>query len=157
MWKGFRAVTMKSSLEDNFETRVRRSTKVDERKPEPFAANLNGRRASFRAAAEGVIHVVRTQPNVWIESLAAIVVAVAGWWFRVSTVEWALLVVMVVLVLALEAVNTAIERVVDLVSPKWHPLAKHAKDAAAGALLIAALGSLIVSLLVFVPYIRAAF
>ncbi len=110
---------------------------------------LHGRWASFRAALDGVRYVVRTQPNAWIELAATAVVALAGWWLRISPLEWAILGLTVALVLALEAVNSAIEAVVDLVSPQQHPLAKIAKDCAAGALVFAVLGSLVVAAAIF--------
>lgn len=122
-------------------------------RPERFSPSLTGRWGSFRAAAEGLLHVVRTQPNAWIELAAALVALGAGWWFRISGIEWAIIVVLIVLMLALEAVNTAIEAVVDLAAPNWHPLAKTAKDAAAGALLLTAIGSVIVAAIIFLPYL----
>ncbi len=78
--------------------------------------------------------MLRTQPNAWIELAALVVVFGLAWAFQVSGVEWALLAVTIFGVLAFEALNTAIEAVVDLVSPEYHPLARIAKDTAAGAL-----------------------
>lgn len=129
---------------------------------EPLAPNararqgfFSGRWFSFQAALAGVAYTLRTQPNAWIELTAAAVVTLAGWWFAISALEWAILGVTVLGVLALECVNTAIEAVVDLVSPQVHPLAKIAKDAAAGALVMAVLGSLIVALAIFGPRVVA--
>ncbi len=116
---------------------------------------LRGRWLSLRAAAAGVGYTLRTQPNAWIELAALLVVVGAGWYFRVSALEWALLLLTICAVLALEAVNTAIEAVVDLVSPQYHPLAKVAKDAAAGALLFLVLASLAVAGFVFGPRLLA--
>src|SRR5215470_419778 len=70
---------------------------------------LASRWFSLRAAAAGVLHTLRTQPNAWIEVSAIAVVTVAAWWFRLSALEWALLGLTFFLVLALEAVNTALE------------------------------------------------
>jgi diacylglycerol kinase len=89
---------------------------------------------SFAAACAGVAYTLRTQPNAWIEIAALGVVVFAGWWFGISALEWGMLGLMVAVIFALEAVNTAIEAVVDLVSPQYHPLAKIAKDTAAGAM-----------------------
>jgi diacylglycerol kinase (ATP) len=110
-----------------------------------------GRWISFRAALAGAVHTVRTQPNAWIELTALGVVVGAGLWLQISRLEWALVGFAVALVLALEAVNTAIEAVVDLVSPDYHPLAKIAKDAAAGAMVFAVLGSLWIAAFIFLP------
>ena len=87
--------------------------------------------------------------------LAGWVVGAAGWWLGITRLEWALLALTVTTVLALEAVNTAVEAVVDLVSPEVHPLAKIAKDAAAGAMVFAVLGSLVVAGVVFGPRVWA--
>jgi diacylglycerol kinase len=71
--------------------------------------------------------------------------------------EWVALVICIVLVLALEAVNTALEYLTDLVSPEYHPLAGKAKDVAAAAVLIAAIGAVWVGILIFMPYLSALF
>lgn len=110
-----------------------------------------GRWFSFRAALNGAIHTVCNEPNAWIEVAAIIVITVAGWWFQVSTIEWAILGLAGFLILALEAINTAVEAVVDLTSPTYHPIAKIAKDTAAGALIFGVLGSLCVAAAIFGP------
>ncbi len=115
----------------------------------------SGRWGSFRAALAGMVYAVRTQPNAWIELAALGVVCVAGWRLGISAPEWALLGLTVAVVLALEAVNTAVEAMVDLVSPHYHPLAKIAKDTAAGALVFAVLGSIIVAAAIFGPRLWA--
>ncbi len=114
-----------------------------------------GRWYSLRAAVHGVVHTVRTQPNAWIELTAAAVVVGAGLWLQVSAVEWALLGVVICGVLALEAINTAVEAIVDLASPRYHSLARVAKDAAAGALVFAVLGSLWAAAAIFGPRLLA--
>jgi diacylglycerol kinase len=116
-----------------------------------------GRLRSFTAALAGVAYTVRTQPNTWIELAAVLCVTVAGFWFGISRLEWALIVLTFALVLAMEAVNTAVESVVDLVSPQFHPLAKVAKDTAAGAMIFAVLGSIGVAGLIFGPRIWQLF
>ena len=110
-----------------------------------------GRWFSLQAALSGAWHTLRTQPNAWIELIAFGLIIMAGWWFAIQPVEWALLGLTVFLVFALEAVNTAVEATVDLISPHYHPLAKIAKDAAAGAMVFAVLGSLWVALAIFGP------
>ena len=114
-----------------------------------------GRWFSFKAAIAGAVHTVRTQPNAWIELAALALIFVAGWWFAIRAIEWALLGLTVFIVLALEAVNTAIEATIDLVSPHYHPLAKIAKDTAAGAMVFAVLGSLWVAAAIFGPRLWA--
>ena len=91
----------------------------------------------------GVRHSYRTQPNFRIETWAAAAALSLALWLRVPPAPVALA---CALVLALELVNTALEAVVDLVSPQPHPLAKVAKDAAAAAVLLASFGALVVGL-----------
>ena len=114
-----------------------------------------GRWYSLRAAVHGALHTLHTQPNAWIELTAGAVVIAAGIWLRVSTVEWAVLGVVICGVLALEAINTAVEAIVDLASPRYHSLARIAKDAAAGALVFAVLGSLWAAAAIFGPRLLA--
>lgn len=106
---------------------------------------------SFRCAVSGAVHTLRTQRNAWLELAAAAVVIVAGIWLHIEAVDWAVLALTVFTILALEAVNSAIEAVVDLVSPDYHELARVAKDCASGALLFAVIGSLGVATAVFGP------
>lgn len=116
---------------------------------------LRSRWLSLNAAWNGVVHTLRTQPNAWIEVAAAGIIFALAVGFRVSAVEWAILGLTVCLVLALEAVNTAIEAVVDLTSPGYHPLARVAKDAAAGAMIFMVVGSIVVALAIFGPRLVA--
>jgi diacylglycerol kinase (ATP) len=116
-----------------------------------------GRWFSLRAALAGVWHTLRTQPNAWIELVALTGVTWMGWWFALTRWEWGLLGLTFCLVLALEAINTAIEAIVDLVSPQQHPLAKIAKDTAAGAMILVVLGSICVGLAIFGPRLWALF
>ncbi len=83
--------------------------------------------------------------------LSAGVVLIAGYFTGLSRMEWYIVLLLIALMFALEMVNTAIERVVDLASPNIHPLAKQAKDLAAGAVLVFAIFSAIIGLLIFIP------
>lgn len=126
----------------------------------PFHTNMEffkGRRLSFLAAWAGVRYVIRTQPNAWIELAAMGVVIIAGLWLHIEPVEWAVIILIFGMILALEALNTAIETVVDLASPHYHPLARVAKDVAAGALLIAVCSSIGIAAFIFLPRIWALF
>jgi diacylglycerol kinase len=106
---------------------------------------------SFGFALEGVSYLIRTQRNARIElAIGAVIVALAAW-LRVTALEWAALVLAMALVLALEALNTAIELTVTLASPERHPRAKAAKDVAAAMVLIAAIASVIVGLIILGP------
>ena len=103
---------------------------------------LRRRGKSFLFAARGIAFAVKTQPNFCFHLLAILLVTEFGLLYHLEKGQWGLLVVFFCLIPALELVNTALEAVVDLASPDYHPLAKVAKDCAAGAVLVAALGAL---------------
>lgn len=110
-----------------------------------------GRWYSFQMALNGAIYTLRTQPNAWIEMVAVSIIVLAGLFFRITPVEWGVLSLAVFLVITLEAVNTAVEATVDLVTTEFHPLAKIAKDSAAGALVFGVVCSLCVAAAIFGP------
>ena len=110
---------------------------------------------SFGYAFRGLGILIRTQANARIHAVATVFVIAAGFWFRISRSEWAEVTAAVGLVWTAEGLNTAIEAVVDLVSPDPHPLAGRAKDVAAGAVLCAAFAALVIGLLIFVPRVWA--
>ncbi|HTU20873.1 MAG TPA: diacylglycerol kinase family protein [Gemmataceae bacterium] len=109
------------------------------------------RLASFRHAFAGWWYVLRTQHNAWIHAVASLAVLAVAVWLQPSRIEWATLLLTIAVVWVAEFVNTAVEAVVDLLSPDIHPLAKIAKDIAAASVLIAALAALVVGLLVLGP------
>ena len=111
--------------------------------------------ASFRYASAGVRLLFATQRNARLQALSAVAAFTLAAALRVSAVEWAMLLTMSALVLSLETVNTALETLVDLVTTDYHPLAKQAKDLSAGAVWLAALASLGVGALLFVPRLWA--
>jgi diacylglycerol kinase (ATP) len=104
---------------------------------------------SFNFAAEGIVHAVRTQRNLWIHFAVAIVVLVAAIGFGGTKLELAVLLIAITFVLVAELVNTAVEAAVDVASTEFSPTAKAAKDIAAGAVLVAALNAVAVGYLVF--------
>jgi diacylglycerol kinase (ATP) len=116
-----------------------------------FKTFITSRIIAFGHAFRGWGHVLKTQQNAWIHTLVASIVIVLGVWLRLSTVEWAILVLTIAMVFTAELINTAIEAVVDLTSPGYHPLAKVGKDVGAGAVLIAAVAAVIVGLLILGP------
>jgi diacylglycerol kinase (ATP) len=104
---------------------------------------------SFNYAAEGVIHALRTQRNLWIHFTVAAAVLVAAVGFGVSKLELMVLLLAITFVLVAELVNTAVEAAVDVASTSFDPMAKIAKDIAAGAVLVATLNAVAVGYLVF--------
>lgn len=112
-----------------------------------------GRIRSFTYALTGVTTLLREQQNAWVHLLATLLVIGLGMWFSVSATEWSLIIMAIVLVWMSEALNTAIELVCDRVSTEFHPLVKKAKDIAAGAVLVTAVGAAIIGLIIFLPYL----
>jgi diacylglycerol kinase (ATP) len=112
---------------------------------------LKKRLDSFRYAISGIAVLLRTQANARIHLAVTCAVVVAGVFFQISVTEWCLVVLAIALVFSAEAFNTALEYLTDLVSPGVHPIAGKAKDLAAGAVLIAAMGAALVGTLIFLP------
>ncbi len=108
---------------------------------------------SFGYAFEGIFTGIRKERNMKIHCFAVLCVVCAGIYFHISTLEWCVCIVLFGLILSLELVNTAVEAVVDLVTEEKKPLAKVAKDTAAGAVLIAAIMAALTGCVIFVPHL----
>ncbi len=117
---------------------------------------LKDRIRSIGYAIEGVVYLVKSQHNAWIHLLATILVIALGLWLQISRSDWALITLAMMGVWMGEAVNTAVEAIVDMVMPEIHPLAKIAKDVAAGGVLLSAVAAAIVGLLILGPPFWAA-
>jgi diacylglycerol kinase (ATP) len=115
-------------------------------RPTGFVGSLN-------CAIEGVLWAVRTQRHMLVHLLAAVAVLVLALALHLTLLEFALLTLAIVLVLFAELINTAVEVVVDLVSPDFHPLAQRAKDVAAGAVLVASVGAVIMGYLALARFL----
>jgi diacylglycerol kinase (ATP) len=114
---------------------------------------FTGRIRSFKCAFNGIRIMIMSQQNAWIHFLATVAVVVVGLQLGLSNAEWCWVVLAVISVWTAEALNTAFEFLTDIASPSFHPLAAKAKDVAAGAVLIAAIGSVAIGLLIFGPHI----
>lgn len=106
---------------------------------------------SFVYAGEGIAHGFRTQRNMRVELAVGVIVVLAGILFHITAVEWAVIFTCIGLVLSTELLNTVTELAVDLLTQRYHPMAKVAKDAGAGAVLLAALASVAVGIAIFGP------
>jgi diacylglycerol kinase (ATP) len=120
----------------------------------PRAARMRATtlRSSFRYAFAGLRYLLWSQRNAKIQSTIAAAAIGLGVVSGLDRYEWLALLVMITLVIAAEGVNTALEAVVDLTSPEYHPLAKVAKDVGAGTVLITAIASVIVGAVLFAPH-----
>lgn len=112
---------------------------------------FRSRARSFHYAFSGWWYVLRTQKNAWIHAVITIVVLILAILLRLSSQDFAIIIIMITIVWTTEFLNTAIEAVIDLASPQLHPLAKTGKDVAAGSVLLSALAAVIVGILILGP------
>ena len=108
---------------------------------------------SFKYAIEGFISSFKTERNMKIHILAMIIVIAIGFYFKLNVIEWCFLAIAIVLVIGAELFNTAIETIVDMISPEKNPKAKLTKDISAAAVLILSIGAAVVGMLIFIPKI----
>lgn len=108
---------------------------------------------SFKYAGEGVQHILRTQRNIRVHLALGLAALGAAVWLKVNVAEMAVLSLTVAFVIAAEMFNTAVEEIVNIIKPEAHPLAALIKNVAAAAVLAAAIGSIAVGALIFIPRI----
>jgi diacylglycerol kinase len=115
--------------------------------------DIQKRIKSFGYAINGIRLLFSSQANARIHLFVALLVVIAGLTCGVSPAEWLAIFISVSMVIAMEAMNTALEWLTDLVSPDYHPLAGKVKDVAAAAVLITVIGAVVAGLIIFVPKI----
>lgn len=125
------------------------------RRGDGFRGAAAGRLNSFRYAFDGVRYVL-SEPNFRIQLGILALALIAAGLFRVEPVDWLAIVLVSLAVLIMEMLNTVIESLVDLVAPEYQPLARIAKDVAAGAVLLAAIAAVIVGSYIFIPRLLTA-
>lgn len=108
---------------------------------------------SFRYACNGIRYALHTQKNFRIQLFFLIAAVSMGLLFKITQLQWISLILTSSLVLILEIINTSIERLVDYITQEYHPEAEKVKDTAAGAVLIASTMSVVIGLIIFIPYI----
>ena len=107
---------------------------------------------SFGYAWKGIRCCIGKEQNLSFHLIATAVVVIAGFVLGITHMEWMIIILCIGVVIAAELFNTAIEKLVDLVSPERHPVAGQVKDIAAGAVLICAVAAAIIGLIIFIPY-----
>jgi len=115
------------------------------------AFTLSARIKSIKYALEGMFLVLKTQHNAWIHATATFLVIALGISVSLTSTEWLLLVLSISVVWVAESFNTALEYLADAITKDFHSSIKKAKDIAAGAVLISAIGSVIIGLIIFAP------
>lgn len=116
---------------------------------------MKKRLASFRYAFKGLFLVAATQVNFRIHMAAAAAAVFLGFYLRISRAEWTVVLICFALVMSAEAFNSALEKLVDHVSPQYHAQAGEVKDMAAGAVLITAVVAAVIGCIIFLPGLAA--
>lgn len=106
---------------------------------------------AFKNAFNGLKYVFITQRNAKIHLLISLLVILCGVFFRISSIQWVAIVIVIGLVWAAECMNTGVEKLTDLASPEYHILARVAKDCAAAAVLMASITAIVVGVIIFIP------
>jgi undecaprenol kinase len=109
--------------------------------------------SSFSYAIAGIRTAIKQERNIRIHLSISLIVIIFGFLFSITRIEWIFILLTIGGMISLEIINTAIERLVDLVTLDFHPLAKQAKDLAAGAVFSFAIISVIVGIIIFGPYL----
>ena len=117
--------------------------------------NIQKRVDSFKYAFKGIQFLFRTEVHGKFHLFFGLFVIAASVFFDITTIEWCLVIFCIALVIAAETFNTAIEQLTNLVSPEHHPVAGKVKDLAAGAVLVCAIGSVIIGFIIFLPKVLA--
>lgn len=118
---------------------------------------FTGRIRAVRYAINGVLVMLKSQHNAWIHALATLIVCALGLYFDFTKSEWCWIVLAIAVVWTAEALNTSLEFLINAATPEYHPLVEKAKDVAAGAVLISAIGAAVIGLIIIVPYLLRLF
>lgn len=112
---------------------------------------FKGRLKSVGFAMKGAYKLITTEHSVMVQSSLAVVLIIAGFFFHISREEWMMQILAFGLVLSIESLNTAVEKIADFIHPEFHDRIGFIKDIAAGAVMFAALAAMAVGLLIYVP------
>jgi len=107
---------------------------------------------SFVYAFRGLFKTLHEEQNLQIQSAAGLVVIILGWYFKIENWEWLILILVIGLVILMELVNSAVERVTDVLKPRLDSYVKEIKDIMAAAVMLASVIAVIIGLIIFLPY-----
>jgi diacylglycerol kinase len=102
----------------------------------------------------GLIKTFREEQNIRVQILAGVVVLFFAWFFIITKIEWILLIILIGLVLLMEILNSAVERVTDMLKPRINTYDKEIKDIMAAAVMLSSLIAVIIGMIIFIPYIK---
>lgn len=112
---------------------------------------FSGRLKSVGFAVKGALKLITTEHSVMVQSSLAVLMTVAGFYFKIDRYEWMMQILAFGLVLGIESLNTAVEKIADFIHPEYHERIGFIKDIAAGAVMFAALAAIAIGLLIYVP------
>ena len=114
---------------------------------------LSGRIKSVSFAVKGAVKLITTEHSIMVQSFIGIIMTLLGFVFQISATEWMLQIMATGLVLSIEGLNTAVEKIADFIHPDYHERIGFIKDIAAGAVLFAATTAILIGLIIYVPKI----
>ena len=115
---------------------------------------LKGRLKSVTYAYKGALKLISTEHSVMVQFSLGIIMTIAGFYFHITSTEWLFQILAIGLVLSVEGLNTAIEKIADFVHPNYHERIGFIKDIAAGAVFFAAMTAIAIGLTIYIPYIK---
>lgn len=115
---------------------------------------LLNRLKAFKYAFKGAWMLIINEPSIKVQAIIAFLVCIAGFYFNITTIQWILQLLAIGLVLSIEGLNTAVEKIADFIHPDFHNKIGDIKDVAAGAVAFAAIIAAVVGLLIYIPYIQ---
>lgn len=127
--------------------------KQEKHKKMSFKRFLN----SIKYSVDGLVNAYQNEQSLWLHAMCTIIIVILGFALQISFIQWAIIVISLVIVLAVELLNTAIEATVDLVTKEIHPLAKVAKDCGSAAAFVSSIMVFIICCFIFIPKIIALF
>lgn len=127
--------------------------KQEKHKKMSFKRFLN----SIKYSVDGLVNAYQNEQSLWLHAMCTIIIVILGFLLQIKFYEWAVIVIALVVVLAVELLNTAIEATVDLVTKEIHPLAKVAKDCGSAAAFVSSIMVFIICCFIFIPKIIALF
>ena len=127
--------------------------KQEKHKKMSFKRFLN----SIKYSVDGLVNAYQNEQSLWLHAMCTIIIVILGFALQISFIQWAIIVIALVIVLEVELLNTAIEATVDLVTKEIHPLAKVAKDCGSAAAFVSSIMVFIICCFIFIPKIIALF
>ncbi|CAM4064755.1 diacylglycerol kinase family protein [Flavobacterium sinopsychrotolerans] len=112
---------------------------------------FTGRLKSFSYAIKGALKLITTEHSIMVQFSLGILVTIAGFYFDISRTEWLFQTLAIGLVLSIEGLNTAVEKIADFIHPNYHERIGFIKDIAAGAVFFAALTAIVIGLIIYIP------